>query len=1357
MKCKRSQYVFSILFLAIAIVAVAPWSAQANPPPVRIHVNSTLDTVDAAPGNGICDDGGGNCTLRAAIQEANAGVNFGVENIIEFSIPSAGNACVSGVCTITIATPLPALTDSQPTIIDGTTQLPACGSFCIVVTGNPVGATFTIKSDNNVIRGLVINGNTSDPAILITATGAPGGTANKNSILQNKIDANGVGVRIAASGAGTTNTNDNCIGGLTGVNDLTSETFRSCDPIAAVVYPSLLDGGSGNLITNHSTAGIQVTLGSDGNVIIGNVIGGGNGIGISDDSDSFTTIGGVPGGLPAGPLPKGNIINANTGDGIQLNNNVSGTCGGPAGCGTNIAGNIIGSVGSGNGGHGIHVLATNNAQQCIGGIFSGTCGGGGVSGNSITANILAGVKIDATTIANDIIGNTINFNVLDGVRIDPSSNQCIGGTIVAGVCTPSAGTGNVINSNLANGVSIDGNNNTVIGNCIGSGPTVAACNLPGLGNALDGVLIFSSGGSSHDNVIGGTTDAARNIISGQNSGFAGVHISGTVGPGAANNNSVLGDYIGTDGAGTGANGNTVGVVIEAPLNSSKANNNCIGGLIVGGVCIPQLGALNNFPTNLAGNLINANGTGVFLIGGADGNNIISNFFGLDKTGNAGGGPLGNAVGIADASDSFTCIGASNSLPGGCVPVSGTINGRNIISGSSLFGIKIFELIPGDTVNDTIIANYIGTDRTGTIPVPNQVGVFLDPSSFNQVGGDAFANPLVRNVISGNSAVGVLITGVEGPPLTITSTHNSVQGNLIGTKSDAVSPLPNGAGVVLALGAQDNNVGDGSLADAKCNPGLGNVIAFNLAHGVNVDGITSFHNRIRCNSIHDNGGVGISLTHHANNDIPPPTVTATSTIDGTAKGGSIVDGYNDNGAQGGTYIGEDLANTNCNGGGICQYTITGSNPNKNATATQTDALGDTSAFSKELATNHAPTALAGNDATVHAGIPVTQTGNCTDPDAGQTCTFAWSLVGANTAACSFASPTNQQQVTVNTNLGPGACTVQLVVTDNGNPNLPSAPDSFQITTTNNPPFFASPVDQTVVAGQSVTLDSGAKDPDVDSLTYLWSLPGGAGTAGCSLPGPNNNSTVKVNTSAVGTCQVRIDVSDGHGGTANTTVTITTVVAIVCNVSAATVPVSDPIRFRRNQTRQIDLTVTNAASSTGAATITGIAAIAGLNLSVTQVLFGKKKLLPAFSITLPIGSQQTFRVRIKSSVKQTLSPPFVQVAGLCGAVAFNTPANDRLLHFVPALRLTLEQLAVRVQAGQIVAEAQGAGIRSLQLQVFDANGRLVVDQTVEAAQLSLSAVDRNGKALANGVYMAVITVQGNDGKILRSGVKKLLVLR
>ena len=56
--------------VTIAIVgyfAAAPQSAAAT----TFTVNSTVDAPDANPGDGICDDGLGNCTLRAAVTESN--------------------------------------------------------------------------------------------------------------------------------------------------------------------------------------------------------------------------------------------------------------------------------------------------------------------------------------------------------------------------------------------------------------------------------------------------------------------------------------------------------------------------------------------------------------------------------------------------------------------------------------------------------------------------------------------------------------------------------------------------------------------------------------------------------------------------------------------------------------------------------------------------------------------------------------------------------------------------------------------------------------------------------------------------------------------------------------------------------------------------------------------------------------------------------------------------------------------------------------------------------------------------------------------------------------------------------------
>lgn len=64
----RPHRVYSVLVLLLALLA-----SSEGAPAATFVVNSTGDVVDAAPGNGACDTGDGTtCTLRAAIQEANA-------------------------------------------------------------------------------------------------------------------------------------------------------------------------------------------------------------------------------------------------------------------------------------------------------------------------------------------------------------------------------------------------------------------------------------------------------------------------------------------------------------------------------------------------------------------------------------------------------------------------------------------------------------------------------------------------------------------------------------------------------------------------------------------------------------------------------------------------------------------------------------------------------------------------------------------------------------------------------------------------------------------------------------------------------------------------------------------------------------------------------------------------------------------------------------------------------------------------------------------------------------------------------------------------------------------------------------
>ena len=85
--------------------------------------------------------------------------------------------------------------------------------------------------------------------------------------------------------------------------------------------------------------------------------------------------------------------------------------------------------------------------------------------------------------------------------------------------------------------------------------------------------------NSSNNVIGGTTSATRNVISGNSNG---IELSG-------NANVVQGNFIGTNAAGTAAIRNFTGVAIF----NSQFTDNLIGGTAAG-----------------AGNLISGNSTAI---------------------------------------------------------------------------------------------------------------------------------------------------------------------------------------------------------------------------------------------------------------------------------------------------------------------------------------------------------------------------------------------------------------------------------------------------------------------------------------------------------------------------------------------------------------------------------------------------------------------------------------------------------------------------------------------------------------------------------------------------------------------------
>src|SRR5215211_4525142 len=135
---RRAVLLLAVMTAALIMVAIPAWATT-------FTVNSTADTGDATP-DGICDSdpaAGVVCTLREAIQEANAPMNPGPDTI-NFAIPDTD--CSAGVCTINSSSELPLITD--PVIIDGYSQ--------------PGASANTLAVGNDAVLKIELNGATAE-------------------------------------------------------------------------------------------------------------------------------------------------------------------------------------------------------------------------------------------------------------------------------------------------------------------------------------------------------------------------------------------------------------------------------------------------------------------------------------------------------------------------------------------------------------------------------------------------------------------------------------------------------------------------------------------------------------------------------------------------------------------------------------------------------------------------------------------------------------------------------------------------------------------------------------------------------------------------------------------------------------------------------------------------------------------------------------------------------------------------------------------------------------------------------------------------------------------------------------------
>jgi CSLREA domain-containing protein len=269
-------------------------------------------------------------------------------------------------------------------------------------------------------------------------------------------------------------------------------------------------------------------------------------------------------------------------------------------------------------------------------------------------------------------------NLADGLTID-ASNSVVKGLVI----NRFDGTGIEIGTP---GVASDPQGNTIRGNFIG---TDASGTLD-QGNIDGGVLIRFEGSSG--NTIGGTTPAARNLVSGNTGGIS-------VGS-SASNNGIKGNLIGTEKNGTSDLGNSSSGVTFA----FDAFDNTVGGATVGAANTiafngeDGVAVADDFSTGnrvLRNSIYSNDGLGLDLIGGIESaSGSTSNDFDDDD-----GGPnnLQNKPDLTSAENS-----------GGETTVNGDLNSTS----NETFEIRFFSNSSGNEGKKYIGKKSITTDALG---------------------------------------------------------------------------------------------------------------------------------------------------------------------------------------------------------------------------------------------------------------------------------------------------------------------------------------------------------------------------------------------------------------------------------------------------------------------------------------------------------------------------------------------------------------------------------------------------------------------------------------------------------------------
>ncbi len=418
-----------------------------------------------------------------------------------------------------------------------------------------------------------------------------------------------------------------------------------------------------------------------------------------------------------------------------------------------------------------------------------------------------GIMIAAGSDNNTIVGNYIGHltdtgsdagageaNSFNGLRV-LGSNNTIGGTTV--------GAGNVLSGNNDCGITITGasaTGNVVQGNLIGTNAAGTAV----IANSIDGILIDVN---AANNTIGGTTAAARNIISGNVDD--GVELDN-----GASGNIVRGNFIGTDITGTVDFGNQS----DGLLVNASTSNNQIGGTVAG--------AGNTFAFN--------DGIGVDLISGAGtGNSVLGNSIhsngalGVDLNGD---GVTANDLGDGDTGvnnlQNFPVLTTATTDDFNAMTVSGTLNS----TASSTFRVEFFASSTADASGFGEGERYLGfatvtTDASGNAS-------FSQVLSATVAAGEVITSTATKSATGDTSEFSASI-GFHG--ILVTPTAGLVTTEDAGSASfSVVLNIAPTADVTVNISSSDTTEGTVSAASLLFTTGN-----WNVAQIVTVTGVSDF--------------------------------------------------------------------------------------------------------------------------------------------------------------------------------------------------------------------------------------------------------------------------------------------------------------------------------------------------------------------------------------------------------------------------------------------------------------------------------------------------------------------------------------